>query len=250
MGSTGFRVPNFDDLTKVFDTQTGTSTSAGTLVLPNSDLGPERTINADLAVTRFFGSKARLEAVGFYTKFLDAIVVRPSTYNGQSTITYNGFPANVFTSQNAAEAYLYGYTVGGRFDFTPKLSLTGSYNFTYGRVSNSGSTETSLDHIAPAFGRGGILYATKKVRTEAFLSFSLEKSLGDYSNSGEDNLQYATPTGMPGWYTINLRGSYEINKNLAVQAGIDNLMDMQYRTFASGINAPGRNIFATLRVKF
>jgi hemoglobin/transferrin/lactoferrin receptor protein len=250
MGSTGFRVPNFDDLSKVFDTQTGTSTSAGTLVLPNSELGPERTINADLAVTRFFGAKARLEAVGFYTKFLDAIVVRPSSYNGQSTITYNGFPANIFTSQNAAEAYLYGYTLGGRYDFTQQFSLTASYNFTYGRVLNPGSTETPLDHIAPAFGRGGILYSTKKIRAEAFLNFSLEKSLGDYSNSGEDNLQYATPTGMPGWYTINLRGSYEINKTFVVQAGIDNLMDIQYRTFASGINAPGRNIFGTLRVKF
>ncbi len=250
MGSTGFRVPNFDDLTKVFDTQTGSATTSGTLVLPNANLGPERTINVDLAVTRFFGSKARLEAVGFYTKLFDAIVVRPSTYNGQSTITYNGFPANIFTSQNATEAYIYGYTLGGRFDFTDQFSATGSYNFTYGRVLNPGSTETPLDHIAPTFGRGGILYSTKKIRAEAFLNFSYEKSLGDYSNSGEDNLQYATVTGMPGWYTINLRGAYEINKTLAIQAGIDNLMDIQYRTFASGINAPGRNIFGTLRVRF
>jgi hemoglobin/transferrin/lactoferrin receptor protein len=80
--------------------------------------------------------------------------VRPSSYNGQSTITYNGFPANIFTSQNAAEAYLYGYTLGGRYDFTQQFSLTASYNFTYGRVLNPGSTETPLDHIAPAFGRG------------------------------------------------------------------------------------------------
>jgi hemoglobin/transferrin/lactoferrin receptor protein len=250
MGSTGFRVPNFDDLTKIFETVAGSATTTGTLIIPNSNLGPEKTINMDLNVTRFFGSRARLEAVGFYTKILDAIVVLPSTFNGQATITYNGFPANVVSSQNASEAYVYGYTLGGRYDVTDAFSFSGSYNFTYGRVLNPGSTQTPLDHIAPAFGRAGVLYANKLVRAEAFVNFSSKKKLEDYSSSGEDNLQYAPADGMPGWYTLNLRGSYEINKTFVLQVGVDNLMDIQYRTFASGINAPGRNIFGTLRVRF
>jgi hemoglobin/transferrin/lactoferrin receptor protein len=250
MGSTGFRVPNFDDLTKIFDTKTGNATTVGTLVVPNSNLGPEKTINIDVSVTRFFGSKARLEATGFYTKMLDAIVVKPSLFNGESVIKYNGFDANVSSSQNAAEAYLYGYTLSGRYDIIDVLSISGSYNYIYGRVLNPGSTETPLDHIAPAFGRIGVLYANKRIRAEAFTNFSFKKDLSDYSSSGEDNLQYAPADGMPGWRTINLRGSYEINKTLMLQAGIDNLMDIQYRTFASGINAPGRNIFGTLRVRF
>jgi hemoglobin/transferrin/lactoferrin receptor protein len=32
--------------------------------------------------------------------------------------------------------------------------------------------------------------------------------------------------------------------------GIDNILDLQYRTFASGINSPGRNVFGTVRIKF
>lgn len=250
MGSTGFRVPNFDDLTKIFDTRAGNATTTGTLVLPNADLGPEKTLNVDVSVMRFIGSTSRIEATGFYTKITDAIVVRPSTLNGQSVVTFNGFPANVFTSQNATEAYIYGYSLGARAEISEQLSFAGSYNFTYGRVLNPGSTETPLDHIAPAFGRGSVLYSNQKLRAEAFINFSGEKSLGDYSNSGEDNLQYATPRGMPGWYTINLRGGYELSKTFILQMGIDNLMDIQYRTFASGINAPGRNIFGTLRIKF
>jgi hemoglobin/transferrin/lactoferrin receptor protein len=250
MGSTGFRVPNFDDLTKIFDTKTGNATTVGMLVVPNSNLGPEKTINIDVSVTRFFGSKARLEATGFYTKMLDAIVVKPSLFNGESIVKYNGFDAKVSSSQNADEAYLYGCTLSGRYDIIDVLSISGSYNYTYGRVLNPGSTETPLDHIAPAFGRMGVLYANKTIRAEAFTNFSSKKDLSDYSLSGEDNLQYAPADGMPGWYTINLRGSYEINKTFMLQAGIDNLMDIQYRTFASGINAPGRNIFGTLRVRF
>ncbi|MFM8911832.1 MAG: TonB-dependent receptor, partial [Flammeovirgaceae bacterium] len=127
---------------------------------------------------------------------------------------------------------------------------SGSYNFTYGRVLNPGAKEIPLDHIAPAFGRGGILFSQKKLRAEIFANFSSSKNLEDYSPSGEDNLQYAPVTGMPGWYTINLRGSFEINKTLLVQTGIDNLMDIQYRTFASGINSPGINFFGTLRIRF
>jgi hemoglobin/transferrin/lactoferrin receptor protein len=250
MGSTGYRVPNFDDLAKVFETVTGTTSSTGTLVIPNSNLRPEQTLNLDFGITRFIGSKARIEAVGFYTKFQDAIVTRPTTFNGQATINFNGFPANVVSSQNAAEAYLYGYTFSGRYDITESLALSGSYNFTYGRVLNPGGNEIPLDHVAPAFGRGGILYTQKKLRAEAFVNFSSAKKLEDYSLSGEDNLGYAPSSGMPGWYTINLRGSYEINKTLILQAGVDNLMDIQYRTFASGINSPGINFFGTLRVRF
>lgn len=253
MGSTGYRVPNFDDLTKIFETSntfTGNATANGRITVPNPNLKPEQTINVDASISYFFGSNARFEAVGFYTKFADAIVVRPATYEGQPTIIYNGFPADVQTSQNASEAYLYGYSLSGRYDLTSALSLTGSYNFTYGRVLNPGGNEIPLDHVAPAFGRGGILYAQNKLRAEAFVNFSSTKKLEDYSPSGEDNLQYAPATGMPGWYTINLRGSYELNKTFLIQAGVDNLMDIQYRTFASGINASGVNFFGTLRARF
>jgi hemoglobin/transferrin/lactoferrin receptor protein len=69
----------------------------------------------------------------------------------------------------------------------------------------------------------------------------------DYSPSGEDNQQYATPDGMPSWYTLNLKAGYQINRYLGIQAGVENILDHHYRNFASGISAPGRNIFVTLR---
>ena len=74
------------------------------------------------------------------------------------------------------------------------------------------------------------------------------KRIADYSLGGEDNQQYATPDGMPAWHTLNLRLSYKVTNWLTVQGGIDNLLDTQYRTFSSGINAPGRNFMLTLRL--
>lgn len=250
MGSTGYRVPNIDDLAKVFESVQGSATNPGTLVVPNPDLGPEKTVNGDLSVTKFFGDKVRLEGVFFATEFFDAIVTRPSTYNGQAVTNYNGFPANVVSSQNVGRAYIFGYSASGRWALTPELALTASYNYTRGRVKNENAPETPLDHIAPAFGRAGLSYAKEKLRAEFYTNFNGWKRLSTYSSSGEDNLQYATPQGMPSWYTLNLRASYDIHRLLTLQAGIDNLLDLQYRQFASGINAPGRNIFGTLRVKF
>ena len=67
---------------------------------------------------------------------------------------------------------------------------------------------------------------------------------------GEDNQQYATVDGTPAWFTLNLRAQYEFKKYATIQAGIENILDTQYRTFASGINAPGRNVFLTLRLRY
>jgi hemoglobin/transferrin/lactoferrin receptor protein len=250
MGSTGYRVPNIDDLAKVFESVAGSSSTNGTLVVPNPDLQPEKTLNGDLAITKFFGEKARLEGVVFATDFFDAIVTRPSTFNGQSVITYNGFPANVVSSQNAGRAYIIGYSLSGRADISDRWALTAAYNYTRGRVKNEDGPETPLDHIPPAFGRAGLSYAHQAWRGELFSNFNGWKRLRNYSSSGEDNLQYATPEGMPSWYTINVRIGFDVNKWLTLQAGVDNMLDLQYRLFASGINAPGRNIFGTLRVNF
>ncbi len=250
MASTGYRAPNIDDMSKVFESIAGTATQPGTLIVPNPELKPEKTINGDLSVTKFFGDQVRLDGVFFTTSFYDAIATKPTTFDGQSQIIYEGFPANVVSSQNVTGAYLYGFNSSLRADLTDKFVITASYNYTHGSVKNGSGPETPLDHIPPIFGRIGIQFNATKFKSEIFSNFSGWKYLSQYSSSGEDNLQYATAEGMPSWYTINVRAGYDINKTFTVQAGIDNILDLQYRTFASGINSPGRNVFGTVRLKF
>lgn len=244
MTSSGFRAPNIDDLGKVFDS------SPGNVVVPNPNLAPEKTLNADLAITKFLGSKARIETAFFATQFFDAIVTLPSTFNGQSIIDYDGTPSQVLTNLNKGQAYILGYNIGLQASFTEQISASASFNYTKGRVINDGGPETPLDHIPPFFGRAAIRYHSDKINAELFSNFNGWKTLDNYSNSGEDNLNYATPRGMPSWFTLNIRASYELNSTFTIQMGVDNVLDLQYRVFASGINAPGRNILGTLRAKF
>jgi hemoglobin/transferrin/lactoferrin receptor protein len=248
--SSGFRAPNIDDLAKVFESVAGSVDANGTLIVPNPNLKPEKSLNFNLGLLRSIGDRARIEGDFYLTRLYDAIVTLPFQLNGASVVTYDGTNADVLANQNKGKALIYGTSIQFRSDISDRWNMTAAYNLTKGKVINDGSADTPLDHIPPTFGRIGIQYAGSKFRGELFSNFSGWKKLSAYSSSGEDNLQYATSEGMPSWYTLNLRFSAELNRWLTAQTGVDNLMNLQYRTFASGINASGRNIFLTLRVKF
>lgn len=55
---------------------------------------------------------------------------------------------------------------------------------------------------------------------------------------------------MPSWFTLNLKAAYAVTDYLQIQVGCENILDLNYRVFASGISAPGRNIFISLRGRF
>lgn len=243
VGSTGFRAPNVDDISKVFES------TPGRIIVPNPDLKPEKTYNGDLQITKIFGKNVRWENVFFYTLFNDALVADKYTFNGEDSIDYDGEKSAVYAVQNKQSAYIYGATSNIFISLIDHLQITGGATYTYGRI-NTDTTDYPLDHISPIYGRGGIKYFTNKFSAEAFVVFNGWKKKKDFNIGGEDNEQYAPLEGMPAWYTINFRINYSVTRNISIQAGIDNILDTQYRVFASGINAPGRNIFGTLRLAF
>jgi len=55
---------------------------------------------------------------------------------------------------------------------------------------------------------------------------------------------------MPNWFTLNIRLGANLTKNLRLNVACENITDNAYRNFASGINAPGRNVILSLRYKF
>lgn len=239
--STGFRVPNVDDLGKVFDSQ------PGSVIVPNPDLEPEKTFNLDLNVAYSVTDRLRWENVVWGTAFRDAIVTAPFEFNGEDSIKYDEVLSRVLANQNTREANLWGFSSNLEADILPALAAYGSINYTRGRVQQDEGDDTPLDHIPPLYGRVGARWHTPRANVEAFTLFNGKKPIDEYSNSGEDNPQYAPADGMPSWFTLNLRGGFRFTKNLALQVGVDNILDVQYRSFASGINGPGRNFWVTVR---
>lgn len=243
LGSTGFRSPNVDDLSRVFDSE------PGNVIVPNPNLGPEYTYQGELGLTGFISDKFEAGVTGYYTHLQDFIVVAPFLLDGQDSVIYDGVLSRVMANQNANSGYIYGANFTVNADITENFSFNGSVNYTYGRIVTD-STDVPLDHIPPLFGRAGIMFKYDKIKAEVFTLFNGKKALEDYSPSGEDNLSDATPDGMPGWATINFDAIYQIVPYAAIQVGVENILDKRYRVFASGISAPGRNFVATLRLNY
>lgn len=241
--SSGFRVPNVDDAAKVFES------SAGTLIVPNNNLKPEQTLNSELGISKIFNGNTRWENALYYTQFRNAIVTDKFQYNGKDSILYNGVLSGVMASQNKREAYIYGFSSNVKSEMGEFFTLTLSGNYTYGRIKTD-SADAPLDHIPPFLGRLLLNYENKNFNSAFYINYNGAKKLKDYYLNGEDNEKYATPMGMPEWFTANIHATLKVHKYITLQAGVQNILDTQYRTFASGINGAGRNIFASLRLHY
>ena len=265
--ASGFRAPNIDDVARIFES----STAQQRVVIPNPDVKPEYTYTADMNFTYLLAKKIKFEAGGFYTLFRNAMGLAPFSLNGEDSILYNGTKCQVVANQNINKAFLYGFNAAITADLNEHFSFLTTINYTYGRYKTDPERTTSifqrqpdgtyklvganvaekpLDHIPPIFGKTSIQYRNKIFLAEAFALYNGWKKLDQYNPDGEDNPQYATAEGMPGWITLNLRASVQVNTQFQIQAGLDNIFDRNYRAFGSGFSAPGRNFFATVRASF
>ena len=242
--SSGFRVPNIDDLAKIFES------SAGSLIVPNENLKPEKTITGDLGF-RISSNNRRfeLEHTYFYTRFIDAIITDNYTFNGSNTVVYDGEESRVLANQNKGKAFITGISSSLKMYVINNLLFTASFNYTLGRILEE-EQQIPLDHIPPFYGKVGFNYTQKEFGMEVYMLYNGKKGIENYFLNGEDNEQYAPENGMPAWETYNAKGSVVLFKNATLFAGVENILDTQYRTFASGMNASGRNIYSGLKYSF
>jgi hemoglobin/transferrin/lactoferrin receptor protein len=240
-GSTAFRAPNVDDLSKVFESV------QGSVLVPNPNLKAEYAYNGEFGISRVLSEGLSIQATGYYTLLTNALTVGAGTFNGSDSVVYDGQLSQVMTTTNAGRAYVYGFEAMLSGKLNDHLSMIATVNYTKGRnVSDS----IPLDHIPPVFGKVAMVYTIGKLRTELFMNYSGWKRLADYNMVGEDNFAYATPYGMPSWATVNARVNYNFSRQLSLQVACENILNQNYRNFASNISAPGRNFIVTLRGNF
>lgn len=246
--SGGYRVPNIDDLAKVFDSK------PGIVIVPNPAIKPEKTLGIDITVDKKFGQKFRWENHLYLIHLFDGIGTGKGTLNGADSIMYSGEMSGVYMNMNFNSGIITGFSSIIKAEIGKYFTASGNVNYTYGQILIP--VNQPLDHISPLSGRAAIMYKNnnRKFNGEFFVLFNGKKSKERYNPNGEDNINYATLLGIngngtPAWFTLNLNLNYNVNQHFTVQAGMENLLDTEYRTFASGINAPGRNVYGTLRYK-
>ena len=236
----GFRAPNVDDLSKVFESV------PGNLLIPNPNLKNEYSYTGEIGADCKLNTNMVFSLNSYFTFLSNAITVQTSQFNGSDSILYNNEMSRVMMTVNKGAAYIYGIESKLQGNITPSLSALASFNYTYGRIVTD-TTPYPLDHIPPIFGKLSMQYSANRFKGEFFVNYSGWKRVEDYNLVGEDNYLYATQYGMPSWYTLNLRMSFALNKYLNFQLAVENILDQNYRVFASNISAPGRNFILTLR---
>ena len=131
--------------------------------------------------------------------------------------------------------------------------------FTYTAAAEN-STIGPLPSILPYYGGFDLRYTKNNFSLVFRQRFNSSKSPENFSLGGEDSLE-ETPdipfsenetgfAGSPQWTTYGLTGTYKINKKLSLNAALENIFDLHYRTFASGISAPGRSLNLGLSYHF
>lgn len=88
------------------------------------------------------------------------------------------------------------------------------------------------------------------MKFDAFINYNGELTNNQLSNSVADYLFALDENGKPyspSWYTLNLRSQYKFNKSLSMVATLENITNQRYRTYSSGIAAPGTNVILALK---
>jgi hemoglobin/transferrin/lactoferrin receptor protein len=248
-GSTGFRAPNIDDIGKIFDSE------PGAVVVPNPDLEPEYAYNVELGIQKNFGDKLVLKGATYYTYLVDALVRRDFDFNGNSELLYQGELSNVQAIQNAAKAYVYGFEFGLDAFLSDHWSLSSNLTITEGIEEDSDGTDTPARHVAPTFGDFHIIWKNQKLRTSVFLNYNGELAFNDLAVSEiSKNFIYASDKNgnpySPSWYTLNFRSQYNLSPKVVASLNLENLTNQRYRSYSSGIVAPGTNLILGVAYKF
>ncbi|WP_222982145.1 TonB-dependent receptor [Flagellimonas meishanensis] len=248
-GSTGFRAPNIDDVGKIFDSE------PGSVVVPNPDLEPEYAYNADIGIKKNFNDKVVVRAAAYYTYLVDALVRRDYTFNGQSEIVYNGEMSNVQAIQNAAKAYVYGFEFGVDAFFDEHWSFNSNLTLTEGIEEDDSGVDSAARHAAPTFADVHLVWQNQKLKADAFLNYNSEIGFNDLALSERSKpFIYASDSNgnpfSPSWYTLNFRSQYQISNAIRATMALENITNQRYRTYSSGIVAPGTNLVLGLGYAF
>jgi hemoglobin/transferrin/lactoferrin receptor protein len=253
-----YRNPNVDDMTKVFDSKPGAK-----LLVPSADLKAERSTTVDLGVLWRKDRSFAIEAGVFSSAVKNLLLDQPGTLNGEDSLMYDGRLTPVYQLQNVALGEISGMYLNAKVRLVKDLWFSGSLTQTKGiyRLDDA-AAEQPLDHIPPVYGQASLRWNGQGWFAEAQCLFNGMKKAEDYSSSGEDN-QEIQPIGLadingdgkadgfnPAWQCWNIRGGYQHRSGLTATLAIENVLDLHYRYFASGMSAAGRSVNVSLAYSF
>lgn len=247
--STGFRIPNIDDMGKLFES------NPGNVIIPNPNLESEYAWNFELSTSYRSYQQCQFELNIFHTRLQNAIVRRPTTLAGQDSILFDGVKSQVESLQNIGLLTVWGIQAMAEAWLTNNLSIYTMANLINGKETDDTKNEqVALRHAPPFYGTTGIRFKKSRVQGELFSQYNSEISYENLAPSEQAKTTiYATDEMgkpyAPSWYIISLRTGYTWNK-LSLNITWENMTNQRYRPYSSGIVAAGSNLVISIRAGF
>ena len=240
--SRGFRAPSWWEMQA-----SQTNISGGYQVVPNPDLKPESSNSFEIGLK------------GDYEKFNYGLTTFFNTYDNfiksgvsKGTATVEGTVLDVTTTDNVKGAEIWGIEYNSEYKFTPEI---GGFSLITSAAYQEGTnkeTNTDLSNIDPFKVVAGLKYTSLDERFTGEL-------IGTYV--GEVTKNDVTAYDPKGYYTVDLLAKYQVNDQLDLSLGVNNIFDEEYYQYqnlpynasATGIEQyreAGRSIQAGFKFTF
>jgi hemoglobin/transferrin/lactoferrin receptor protein len=245
--SSGYRMPNVDDVGKLFESV------PGNLTVPNPNLTSEYAWNAEIGTVIRFSNRLKLELNVFHTWLNNAITLRPFQFNENDSIIFNGVKSKVQALQNVSTARVWGLQTSLHYQISRDLFVQSFANWINGEETDDVKNEqVPLRHAPPFYGNTNLRYSRNKFFIE-FASYyngavaadqlaPVEQAKTDIYAKDANGKPYS-----PSWYTLNLKAAYQIDPKTSFTAGWENITNQRYRPYSSGIVAAGSNLIFSVR---
>jgi hemoglobin/transferrin/lactoferrin receptor protein len=216
--SQAFRAPNMSDLT-------GNQLAlAGDTVL-GGDVDPEEFLTAELGVRRH--SETFDGSVAVFHTWTDGAVVAEGA----------GLTRRV---TNGQDGWLYGIEAQGAWRFSPGWELRGGVAWQEGKTETAANGERWMTRLVPFSGTVALRWtdSSEKWWVEGRVTGAVGEGRIHPADQAADNQRIPT-NGTPGYVVASLYAGWKATDWLEFNAGVENVMDEDYRVHGSGQNEPG-----------
>ncbi|KTB62032.1 ligand-gated channel protein [Pseudomonas viridiflava ICMP 13104] len=198
----------------------------------NPDLKPETSTNYELSALWSNRNDLSAGATVFYNDFQDKL----STVT--TTEVWNGFI--VMDRVNVDKAVIKGVELNGRWDITPAVAIKGNYTYTDSEQKSGANA-------------GAPLALTPEQKANVRVEWALNDRTQLWASTNYYGKEYGntlTDEAAPGYTTADFGGSYELSKNISLNAALYNVADKRLDDETYGTVNYGRTLWASTTVRF
>ncbi|MEO0416774.1 MAG: TonB-dependent receptor, partial [Verrucomicrobiota bacterium] len=239
--SQAFRAPGLSDLSRLDGARTNEQE------VPSPDLEPEKFLTYEVGLKANLGN-FRGQVSYFYNDVSDLIQRSP---NG------NVLPSGDLevVKFNSGQGYIQGVELDFNYLLTEQVELFGGFAYQDSSVSTFPTSAPVLvdEYVTRTLPTNGYFGARWESIDESLWFEGIVRIVdtADRLNTRDSrDTSRIPPGGTPGYTLTTLRSGWQVNDNVLITSGIENIFDQAYRAHGSGQNEPGLNFYLGAEVKF